>query len=192
MKALFLRNARVPELYINYYTLHYESENSSIWFAIWAIRNLKMNKLLSLILLLLISLPAFAVQIPYAKDVKKDRIVSATSADKESGPFKCLECDDELILRKGTKLAHHFAHKSDPNSTCTGGGPETYEHQLAKELLKDYLNSWKFIEECGECHRALPNLRYFPSAQGKTEPVAIVVKAVGSHPLKISENVPLG
>ena len=46
------------------------------------------------------------------------------------GPFKCLDCEEPLTLRRPRAKRAHFSHR--PDSTCNG---ETALHKYAKELL---------------------------------------------------------
>lgn len=119
-----------------------------------------MYKFFLVLLLALQASTSFAVQIKHAKCKSTDRTVSADTADKNTAPFECLECKGELVLRRGTVLAAHFAHKSDPNSKCGGGGPETYEHIRAKELLADHLSQWAFHESCEKCTKGIKINRF--------------------------------
>ena len=60
----------------------------------------------------------------------------ASSAQK--GPaYTCPGCDELVILKKGTVVIHHFAHKSE--SYCDWDKGETREHMLAKNYLADSL-----------------------------------------------------
>ena len=52
-------------------------------------------------------------------------------AGRSAGPFTCLGCDEELILREPRRARNHFAHRSD--TRCSG---ETVLHRYAKELLE--------------------------------------------------------
>lgn len=106
-----------------------------------------MVKFFFVICLGFLSLSAFAV--PYAR-VSNGRLVYAHAAHKSLEPFWCFECKKELVLHKGKKRTH-FQHKADPHSSCSGGGPETEEHQKAKQLLADHLDRWRFIKNCSSC-----------------------------------------
>ncbi len=55
-------------------------------------------------------------------------------------------------MRRGEIVTAHFAHKHDQNSSCAGGGPETWQHKLAKQLLSDDLDKWQFVKECSGCN----------------------------------------
>jgi hypothetical protein len=46
--------------------------------------------------------------------------------------FHCIACNEPMVAKLGTDVAHHFAHK--PNSVCSG---ETYLHKLAKKVFQE-------------------------------------------------------
>lgn len=100
---------------------------------------------------LLFALPSLAVQIRHAKEASSGKVVEADIVSKKRAPFECFECGEELILRRGEVLNAHFAHKPDSNSSCDGGGPETWQHKFAKQLLSEHLNKWQFVSKCPEC-----------------------------------------
>lgn len=54
----------------------------------------------------------------------------APTTAKSIGPFFCPECKAPLILKKGTVVVHHFAHK--PPVECAYGTGESLEHMRAK------------------------------------------------------------
>lgn len=54
--------------------------------------------------------------------------------------YICMECNNEVILKKGKKLVHHYAHKSKVSNCCN----ESYKHKLAKELIKKNLQKITF------------------------------------------------
>lgn len=126
-----------------------------------------MFKAFFVVLIFLFSISSFAVEISKAIRESNNRIITAEAAKKDDGPFRCLECGGRLTLRKGQILAPHFAHKSDPNSSCSGGGPETWQHRQAKELIVDHLDQWVFIEKCPTCDKSI-RTPTFPLAEGHT------------------------
>ena len=67
--------------------------------------------------------------IPYAANPSGE-YVTPDMAEKGT-KYRCPQCDDVVILRKGEVIRSHFAHKSD--SDCTG---ESVEHIVAKEWLR--------------------------------------------------------
>ncbi|OKP02592.1 competence protein CoiA [Xenorhabdus eapokensis] len=68
--------------------------------------------------------------------LQNDKIIIARDAQKP-GEFICPECRQLVILKKGKKVIHHFAHKSPV--TCAYGEGETLAHQEAKLELFDVL-----------------------------------------------------
>ena len=64
--------------------------------------------------------------------------------------YCCPGCDSRLVLRKGSKVRHHFAHKA--STTCSG---ESALHQTAKLLVAEQVanGSPTFILECETCRQ---------------------------------------
>jgi hypothetical protein len=58
--------------------------------------------------------------------------VDAFTAERGAHYF-CPNCQAELILKKGRKVVHHFAHK--PPTDCSWAAGETKSHMQAKMLL---------------------------------------------------------
>lgn len=63
--------------------------------------------------------------------------VLAKNVGKDDGPFSCPECGEEVVIKKGGKVVHHFAHH--PGSDCFYGIGETMLHLRAKQALYDAL-----------------------------------------------------
>lgn len=62
--------------------------------------------------------------------------IDAFSAER--GPtYHCPKCRGEVVLKKGRKVVHHFAHK--PPTECTWATGETRAHMEAKVLVWDAL-----------------------------------------------------
>jgi hypothetical protein len=58
--------------------------------------------------------------------------------------LKCPECDNDLVyVKESTRARSHFRHKA--NSTCGG---ETILHRVAKRLLVEHQDKWKFFYMC--------------------------------------------
>lgn len=56
----------------------------------------------------------------------------------ERGPtYYCPKCRGEVILKKGRKVVHHFAHK--PPTTCSWANGETRAHMESKIVLAEAL-----------------------------------------------------
>ena len=110
-----------------------------------------------LFFLFIYNFAALGAQIQYAKVKATNELVNADSVERIKGPFTCLECAEDLILRRGEIKQAHFAHKASTNNAC-GGGLETYEHLLAKQLLVEHLDKWEFRCFCisKNCPNQLP------------------------------------
>jgi len=74
-----------------------------------------------------------------AYDTHNDSIL-AKEAHKESGPYHCLECSEEVFLKRGSVKIAHFAHF--PNSLCPyAGEPESILHSNVKLEIYDALTA---------------------------------------------------
>ncbi len=84
--------------------------------------------------------------------------IQNTNASK----YKCLSCDNELILKSGEIIKPHFAHK--PHSYCilspkksnTTFINEGEIHKQAKFLLYNYLNKngkLRILRRCNNCKK---------------------------------------
>ncbi|WP_411839852.1 competence protein CoiA family protein [Paracoccus sp. ME4] len=62
------------------------------------------------------------------------RLVHIDAAPRQSSDFVCPDCGSPLIVRKGDRNIHHFAHKS--HADCISAG-ETALHQVAKDILRE-------------------------------------------------------
>jgi hypothetical protein len=81
---------------------------------------------------------------------------NARSATKADAPFRCPSCEGLVVLKKGTKVVHHFAHK--PDADCRYGEGESKAHMEAKYGIHDLLKSnpkvsrveleWKLEDGC--------------------------------------------
>jgi hypothetical protein len=69
--------------------------------------------------------------------------------------YICPECNKELIIKKGTKRVHHFAHYKDDNPCTYYNTPtETQIHKDAKLALKQILDNsipLKITRKCYSC-----------------------------------------
>lgn len=57
-----------------------------------------------------------------------ERVLGRDSTKVEA-PFQCPKCKREVVLHKGNRRIHHFAHK--PPITCSWGAGETEAHRTA-------------------------------------------------------------
>lgn len=66
-----------------------------------------------------------------------DETVMAWEVTREEGPFFCPECDEEVILKKGSIVLPHFAHY--PEASCSYGTGESEQHRRAKYEIYEAL-----------------------------------------------------
>ena len=88
----------------------------------------------------------------------QNRLRLASKVGKSDGPFRCVLCDDEMILRQGMKNAWLFAHKG-AYAHDTGGG-ESYIHCYAKCLISSNIQRWTFTDNCSKCSTHLQTHRF--------------------------------
>jgi len=67
--------------------------------------------------------------------IKDKSGVIATEAEKGHQYF-CPECNEEVVLKKGKVITHHFSHKS--TTECPNSKPESKEHLRAKILIYNW------------------------------------------------------
>jgi len=82
--------------------------------------------------------------VPLALD--KNGVKITPTCEKEHGPFKCIQCSQELTLKQGKIKRWHFSHKNNV-STCNGGG-ESAIHLAAKMFLEKFITKIRFSESC--------------------------------------------
>jgi len=63
----------------------------------------------------------------------------AFRTERVEGPFTCPYCGDNVIIKKGTIMAHHFAHR--PKSVCPYSSGETLLHYETKKGLFEALEA---------------------------------------------------
>jgi ssDNA-binding Zn-finger/Zn-ribbon topoisomerase 1 len=107
-------------------------------------------------------MPAQELLVPYGKR-SDGELVHARSADR-AVRYICPECDEELVLKAGPYVTHHFAHFSSHD--CVG---ESALHRTAKNLLAQVIRGYgandsgpdvKLTRRCDRCdslfsHRVL-------------------------------------
>ena len=71
----------------------------------------------------------------------------ASEVSREQGPFICIGCRSELILKKGDIRIPHFAHRG--GDVCSGG--ESVIHAQAKRLVELHFNRLQFHDNL-QCH----------------------------------------
>jgi competence protein CoiA len=82
--------------------------------------------------------------------------VAAWDQQKSDGPFSCPLCIEETILKKGTMMVHHFAHK--PPITCEYGRGETERHLECKLTIYDALRGHRRFRDV-EIERSMGTVR---------------------------------
>jgi hypothetical protein len=95
---------------------------------------------------------ASALRIPLAK--RGTLWFTAWEARKGGAAFTCGCCNEKVVLKKGTKRAHHFAHAADTQCELARGDAKTCEsmqHRYAKHILSTTLSLWKFTCKCLTC-----------------------------------------
>ncbi|OGP68524.1 MAG: hypothetical protein A2031_06420 [Deltaproteobacteria bacterium RBG_19FT_COMBO_43_11] len=107
-----------------------------------------------------------------AIDKEKVRYISWLT-EKYQAPFFCPACGDEVILKKGGKREHHFAHK--PPFDCIYSSGESQKHYKVKRLIYTALSKHDNCHKC-DIERPLDGVRPDISLYiGKT-PVAIEIQ----------------
>jgi len=90
-----------------------------------------------------------------ALDTETNKYVTPYTAEKGRS-YKCVDCQQKVIFRKGTIRKVHFAHFS-PTNTCTYYEEHPNESQLHKEAkykIQERLNNKfpiRFYNSCPEC-----------------------------------------
>jgi len=87
-----------------------------------------------------------------ALDLETSTYISPVDASKDK-QYKCIDCDQKVILRKGTIRRPHFAHYS-PTNTCSyyEHPNESQIHKDAKLLIAKLLTERKNIQFTWKCH----------------------------------------
>lgn len=87
---------------------------------------------------------------------KQTKQYTHPSRANRSDKFICIDCGNDVMLRKGKIRAHHFAHrKEDPKCDFYNRLTETQIHKSAKILLKHILdNKMPLIirSKCAKCN----------------------------------------
>lgn len=91
----------------------------------------------------------------------KKRIHAEECEDKKDkkyskGYFSCIDCENDVFVRRGEKRARHFAHyqEEDTKKCPHANGGETKEHYDAKHFIANNIGRCAFaIERCPTCSR---------------------------------------
>ncbi|WP_406302804.1 competence protein CoiA family protein [Streptomyces sp. NBC_00885] len=71
--------------------------------------------------------------------------------DLGSGSFTCPMCDSGVILKRGRKVAAHFAHM--PGSDCPAAEGESWRHLMAKQVLVEEFSALGYRARMEVDHR---------------------------------------
>lgn len=74
---------------------------------------------------------------------KQGETLIAWEATREEGPFFCPACEEEVILKKGSIVIHHFAHYAQ--TSCAYGTGESEQHRQAKYEIYEALRAHSFV-----------------------------------------------
>lgn len=97
----------------------------------------------------------------------------AWETEKQQQPFYCPECKRNLVLKKGDRKEHHFAHEI--NANCKFGIGESQLHLSIKKELFLYLKSQPNIKNC-DLERYLGTVRPDLSMRINNIPIAIEIQ----------------
>lgn len=106
------------------------------------------------------------VKVPFALD-NKGSVGFPQTANRES-KWKCPSCTSDVIVKRGSILVPHFAHKNTA-STCIAG--ESLAHRATKEWVASIVASpaFKIIARCSDCNIIFDAFRGSPEFTGHTE-----------------------
>jgi competence protein CoiA len=101
------------------------------------------------------------------------QIVTAYAESKLNGPFYCLQCEEEVILKDGREKANHFAHVNP--RACEFSLGESDTHRLCKMEIYEALRQEPGVDDA-VLERSLKTVRPDVSAYIRGVPVAIEVQ----------------
>lgn len=95
------------------------------------------------------------LMIPVALDSIGEKVVAEISLEKSRGPFRCLECNREVLLHQGDIRTPYFRHKpsADANGKVVICNSQSLEHKAAIHLLTSYLFRYHIFRTCCNCNR---------------------------------------
>lgn len=98
------------------------------------------------------------LKVPFART--RDRVYRRPSdVDKTDGPFQCMCCEADVLLRKGNHNVHHFAHRpADADCEQRNAGDEAY----AKHVIAKNLSACVIRLACGVCGRGIRRIAFQP------------------------------
>jgi hypothetical protein len=87
-----------------------------------------------------------------AIDIETNQYVSPNDAVKEK-TYRCIDCSNNVIVKKGEIRKHHFAHYAQTNTCSYYDHPnESQIHKDAKMLMAKLLKEKKLIQFIWDCH----------------------------------------
>ncbi|MFF4963266.1 competence protein CoiA family protein [Streptomyces sp. NPDC001222] len=84
-----------------------------------------------------------------ATDSSGQRVQAAQ--DLDAGRFMCPLCESTVILKRGRKVAAHFAHA--PGSDCPAAESESWRHIRAKQVLAETFTELGYHAQMEVVHR---------------------------------------
>lgn len=95
------------------------------------------------------------LRVPVAQCTSSGIFVLPFNVNKSQGPFQCVQCNREVILRaKSNRCCAHFAHVKQDNDAVVCSG-ETAQHFGAKLIMQMYFAKFVFQEVCASCKSSL-------------------------------------
>jgi competence protein CoiA len=95
----------------------------------------------------------------------------ASLASKNDRPFRCPKCASAVVLKKGSKKIHHFAHA--PDAMCAYGSGETELHRQCKTAVYEAMRANPRCE-AWELERDLGDI--VPDVSGDIDGVSVAVE----------------
>jgi competence protein CoiA len=108
-----------------------------------------------------------------AKRKSNGEMVTAYLESKLNGPFICIQCDEEVILKTGRNRVNHFAHAN--SIACKFATGESERHRRCKMEIYEALRKTPGVSDVA-LERRLGNVRPDISADINGTPVAIEVQ----------------
>ena len=96
------------------------------------------------------------LKVPFART--RDRVYRRPSeVDKADGPFHCMCCEADVLLRKGTHNVHHFSHRpADSECEKRNAGDAAY----AKHVIAKNLSACVIRLACATCGRGIRRIAF--------------------------------
>lgn len=81
--------------------------------------------------------PTYNILYPMAIDTQGQLISAVLAMGKQE--YTCIDCASRMVVRKGEKVQHHFAHFADTNIT-RACNPESAIHKAGKRILREKIS----------------------------------------------------